>query len=92
MSLKAAFLDASFESVASSDPPRAILAKWWQAVSKSIRDSFDHKTIPEDLRAAMKGRAKLYSSAVGEESDVVDLAAGCRSLADWPWSHRIWIS
>ena len=45
-------------------------------MSKSIRNSFDHKTIPEDLRAAMEGRAKLYSSAVGEASDVMNLAAG----------------
>ena len=44
-------------------------------MSKSVRDSFDKKTIPEDLKAAMKGRAKLYSSAVGEASDIVNLAA-----------------
>ena len=50
--------------------------KWWQAVSKRIRDSYDHKVIPADLKAAMKGRARLYLSAVGEASDVVDLAAG----------------
>ena len=35
LSLKAVFMDASFEPVASSDPPRAILANWWRAVSKS---------------------------------------------------------
>ena len=69
-------MDTLFEPLSSSDPPRATLAKWWQAVSKSIRDSFDHKAIPEDLKAAMKGRARLYLSAVGEASDVVDLAVG----------------
>ena len=69
-------MDASFEPVSSSNPPRENLAKRWQAVSKSIRDSFDHKAIPEDLKAAMKGRARLYLSAVGEASDVMDLAAG----------------
>ena len=69
-------MDALFDSLSSSDPPRATLARWWQAVSKSIRDSFDHKAIPEDLKAAMKGRARLYFSAVGEASDVMDLAVG----------------
>jgi hypothetical protein len=66
----------SFEPIASSNPPRPDqLDKWWQAVSKRIRDSYDHKAIPADLRAAMKGRAKRYLSAVGASSDVVDLAA-----------------
>ena len=73
--LKAAFMDPSFEPAASSDPPRASLAKWWQAVAKRLRDSFDKKTIPEDLKTALKGRSRLYSSAVREASDVVDLAA-----------------
>ena len=55
LTLKAAFImDATFEPVSSSNPPRETLARWWQAVLKSIRDSFDHKAIPEDLRAAMK--------------------------------------
>ena len=69
-------MDPSFEPVSSSNPHPEQLDKWWQAVSRSIRDSFDHKAISADLRAAMKGRAKLYLSAVGEASDVVDLAAG----------------
>ena len=43
---------------------------------KSIRDSFDHKAIPENLKAAMKSGVRLCMSAVGEASDVVDLAAG----------------
>ena len=84
-------MDPSFEPVSSSNPHPEQLDKWWQAVSRSIRDSFDHKAIPADLRAAMKGRAKLYLSAVGEASDVVDLAAGGwggRSIAVWPRSHR----
>ena len=68
-------MDPSFEPVASSDPSRASLAKWWQAVAKRVRDSFDKKTIPEDLKTALKGRSRLYSSAVGETSEVVDLAA-----------------
>ncbi len=76
LTLKAEFMDASFEPVSSSKPSLENLAKCWQAVSKSIRDSFDHKAIPEDLKAAMKNRAKLYLSAVGEASDVVDLAVG----------------
>ena len=33
LSLKAAFMNPSFEPVASSDPPRATLAKWWKAHS-----------------------------------------------------------
>ena len=83
----------SFEPVTSSNPHPGQLDKWWQAVSKSIRDSFDHKAISADLRAAMKGRAKLYLSAVGEASDVVDLAAGGRSIEGWPRSPRdSWIS
>ncbi len=69
-------MDASFEPSSSSNPPRATLARWWQAVIKSIRDSFDHKAIPEDLKGAMKSGARLYLSAVGEASDVADLAAG----------------
>ena len=53
LSQKAAFMEPSFEPVASSDPTRANLAKWWQAVSKRVRDLFDKKTIPEDLKTAM---------------------------------------
>jgi hypothetical protein len=56
LTLKAEFMDSSFEPVSSSNPPRENLAKWWQAVSKSIRDSHLHKAIPEDLKATMKGR------------------------------------
>ena len=75
LSLKAAFMEPSFEPVASSDPPRASLANWWRAVAKRIRDSYDKKMIPEDLKTAMKGRSKLYLSAVGDAMDIVDLAA-----------------
>ena len=45
-------------------------------VAGRFEEHTDHKAIPANLRAAMKGRAKLYLSAVGEASDVVDLAAG----------------
>ena len=76
LALKAAFMDPSFEPVSSSDPPRATLAKWWKAVSKRVRDSYNKKEMPEELKAAMRGRARLYYSApVGEAMDVVDLAA-----------------
>ena len=75
LTLTAAFMEPSFEPVASSNPLREQLEKWWLAVSKRIRDSYDHKAIPVDLRAAMKGRARRYMSAVGAASDVVDLAA-----------------
>ena len=68
-------MEPSFEPTASSNPRPEQLDKWWQAVSKRIRDSYDHKAIPVDLKAAMKGRAKRYMSAVGAASDVVDLAA-----------------
>ena len=82
LTIKAAFMDSSFEPVSSSNPPREHLEKWWQAVSKSIRDSFDHKSIPADLRAAMKSRARLYLSPVGEASDFVSgLSTGFVDLA-----------
>ena len=55
LTLKAAFMDPSFEPITSSNPPHKQLEKWWPAVSKRIRDSYDHKAIPADLRAAMKG-------------------------------------
>jgi hypothetical protein len=41
LALKAAFMEPLFEPVASSDPPRATLAKWWKEVSRRIRDSYD---------------------------------------------------
>ena len=75
LSLKTDFMDPSFEPVASSDPPRASLAKWWQAVGKRVRASYDKKAMPDYLKIALKGRLRLYSSAVGAASDVVDLAA-----------------
>ena len=75
LSLKAAFMEPSFEPVASSDPPRTSLANCLRAVAKRIRDSYDKKMIPEDLKTAMKGRSKLYLSAVGDAMDIVDLAA-----------------
>ena len=75
LSLKTDFMDPSFEPVASLDPPRASLAKWWQAVGKRVRASYDKKAMPDNLKLALKGRVKLYSSAVGTASDVVDLAA-----------------
>ncbi len=75
LTLKANFMGASFEPVSSSDPPCATLAKWWDAMSKSIRDSFDHKAIPEDLKAAIKGRSRLFASTVEESPDLVDLVA-----------------
>ena len=73
LSLKAAFMDPSFEPVASSDPPRATLAKWWKAVSERVRDSYE--LMPDELKEAMKGRMRLYLAPVGEAFDVVDLAA-----------------
>ena len=60
MALKASFMDPSFEPVSSSDPPRATLAKWWKAVSKRVRDSYNKKEMPEELKAAMRGRARLF--------------------------------
>ena len=75
LSLKAAFMDSSFEPVASSNPPRASLANWWRAVAKLIRESYDKTMIPEDLKTAIKGRSQLYLSAVGDAGDIVDLAA-----------------
>ena len=74
LSLKAAFMDPSFEPVTSSDPPRATLAKWWKAVSKRVRVSFDKKQMPDELKDAMRGRARLYLAPVGEALNVVDLA------------------
>ena len=83
LSLKAAFMEPSFEPVASSDPPRARLADWWRAVAKRIRDLYDKKMIPEDLKTAIKGRSKLYLSTVGDAGGIADLAA-----ERLPW--RMW--
>jgi hypothetical protein len=44
-------------------------------VSKRIRDLYHKKPMPEELKAAMKGRTRLYSAPVGEALDVVDLVA-----------------
>ena len=73
--LKPDFMDPAFEPLASSDPPRANLARWWQAVGKLVRASYNKKPMPEELKLALKGRWRLYSSAAGVASDVVDLAA-----------------
>ena len=73
--LKPDFMDPAFEPLASSDPPRANLARWWQAVGKLVRASYNKKPMPDDLKLALKGRWRLYSSAAGVASDVVDLAA-----------------
>ena len=59
----------------SSDPLRATLSKWWHAVAKSIRDLHHHKAIPEDLKAALKGRSRLYASTVEKSPDLVDHVA-----------------
>jgi hypothetical protein len=75
LALTASFMDPSFEPASSWDPPRATVAKWWKAVSKRVRDSYNKKEMPEELKAAMRGRARLYSAPVGEVVDVVDLAA-----------------
>ena len=68
LTLTAAFMNSAFEPVASSNPPREQLEKWWLAVSKRIRDSYDHKAIPVDLRAAMKGRARRAVHVRGRRS------------------------
>ena len=75
LALTASFMDPSFEPASSWDPPRATLAKWWKAVSNRVRDSYNKMAMPVDLKAAMRGRARLYSAPVGEIVDVVDLAA-----------------
>ena len=75
LALTASFMDPSFEPASSWDPPRATLAKWWKAVSNRVRDSYNKMAMPDDLKAAMRGRARLYSAPVGEVVDVVDLAA-----------------
>ena len=74
LTLTASFMDPSFEPASSWDPPRATLAEWWKAVSKRIRESYSKMAMPDDLKKAMRGRAKLYSAPVGEIADVVDLA------------------
>ncbi len=74
LALTASFMDPSFEPASSWDPPRATLAKRWKAVSKRVRDSYNKIKMPEELKAAMRGRARLYSAPVGEVVDVVDLA------------------
>jgi hypothetical protein len=50
------------------------LAEWWKAVSSRIRESYSKMAMPDGLKKAMRGRAKLYSAPVGEIADVVDLA------------------
>ena len=74
LALTASFMDPSFEPASSWDPPRATLAEWWKAVSNRIRESYSKMAMPDDLKKAMRGRAKLYSAPVGEIADVVDLA------------------
>ena len=44
-------------------------------MSKRIRDSYHKKPILDELKAAMKGRTRLYSAPVSEALDVVDVAA-----------------
>ena len=55
----------------------------WRAVAKRIRDLYDKKMIPEDLKTAIKGRSKLYLSTVGDAGGIADLAA-----ERLPW--RMW--
>ena len=66
LALKASFMDPSFEPVSSSDPPRATLVKWWKAVSKRVRDSYNKKEMPKELKAAVKRRipVPLQRSAI----------------------------
>jgi hypothetical protein len=75
LALTASFMDPAFEPPSSWDPPRATLAKWWKAVSQRIRESYNKMAMPDALKAAMRGRARLYAAPVGEVVDVVDLAA-----------------
>ena len=82
LSLTAAFLEPSFEPVASSDPPRVRLADWWRAVAKRRRDSYDKKMIPEDL--------KLYLSTVKALLVTVGDAGGIAGLAAERLPWRMW--
>ncbi len=75
LALTAPFMDPAFEPVASSNPPRATLAKWWKAVSQRIRESYNKMAMPDALKAAMRARARRYSAPVGEVVDVEDRAA-----------------
>jgi len=75
LALTASFMDPAFEPVSSSNPPRAMLAKWWRSVSQRIRGSYNKMAMPDALKAAMRGRARLYAAPEGEVVDVVNLAA-----------------
>jgi hypothetical protein len=75
LALTASFMDPAFEPVSMSNPPCAMLAKWWKAVSQRIRESYNKMAMPDALKAAMRGRARLYSAPEGEVVDVVNLAA-----------------
>jgi hypothetical protein len=75
LALTASFMDPAFEPVSRSNPPRAMLAKWWRAVSQRIRGSYNKMAMPDALKAAMRGRARLYAAPEGEVVDVVNLAA-----------------
>jgi hypothetical protein len=79
LALTASFMDPAFEPASSWDPPRAALATWWKAVSQRIRDSYNKSAMPDALKAAMRGRARLYSAPVGEVVDVVDVDAEAAS-------------
>ena len=40
-----------------------------------MRASYNKKPMPDNLKVALKGRWRLYSSAAGAASDIVDIAA-----------------
>jgi hypothetical protein len=75
LALTSAFMDPAFEPVSNSNPPRAMLAKWWRAVSQRIRGSYNKMAMPDALKVAMRGRARLYAAPEGEVVDVANLAA-----------------
>ena len=51
-------------------------------MAKRIRDLYDKKMIPEDLKTAIKGRSKLYLSTVGDAWGIADLAAEAPAVED----------
>ena len=51
-------------------------------MAKRIRDLYDKKMIPEDLKTAIKGRSKLYLSTVGDAGGIADLAAEAPAVED----------
>jgi hypothetical protein len=67
LTLAPAFMDGSYvPGDESFKPPATMLLEWWVQVCTGVRASYTKKRIPDDLRAAMKTRQKMYEQHVRE--------------------------